>query len=174
MNHKLSHRLSHQLSHPVFRRVFHLLALVILVGSLALTAPALTAQAQITNKNVKKRIALMLSAQDAVAILGDMMAGRMVFNAAKARAARRLLVQTSGRISRRFRTPHQDPLSNARPEIWSYWTDFSAQAEISEQAARQLSVFSLNGLRRSLPNLLHSCLSCHQRFRVEPNEFITH
>ncbi|WIY26618.1 c-type cytochrome [Parasedimentitalea psychrophila] len=166
MNHKLSHRISH--------RVFHLLALVILVGSLGLTAPALTAQAPITNKNVKKRIALMLSAQDAVAILGDMMAGRMVFNAAKARAARRVLVQTSSRISRRFRTPHQDPQSHARPEIWTYWDDFSARAEISEQAARQLSVSSLNGLRHSLPNLLHSCLSCHQRFRVEPNEFITH
>lgn len=162
----------------VSHRLFHFATAAILALTLALTlalaAPAVTAQEQITNKGVKKRVAQMLSAQDAVTTLIDMMAGRMTFNANNARAARRVLTQTSGRISRFFKKPHQDPLSNARPEIWTYWDDFRARADTSEQAARQLNVNSLNGLRRTLPNVLHSCLSCHDRFRVKPNEFITH
>ena len=158
----------------MIHRFFHLTTLVILALTLALTAPDLTAQEQITNKGVKKRVALMLSAQDAVTTLIDMMAGRMAFNANNARAARRILTQTSSRISRRFKKPHQDPLSNARLEIWTYWDDFNTRANTAEQAARQLNVYSLNGLRRTLPNVLHSCISCHERFRVKPNEFITH
>ena len=158
------------MNHPLFR----LSMLVILAVTFALTVPALKAQEKITNKGVKKRIALMLSAQDAVTTLTDMMAGRMVFHAGQARSARRVLIQTSSSTSRRFKKPHQDPLSNARPEIWTYWEDFRTHAEISEQAAKQLNTSSLSGLHRTLPNVLHSCLSCHERFRVEPNEFVTH
>ena len=149
-------------------------ALALLAVTLSLTVPSLKAQEKITNKGVKKRVALMLSAQDAATTLTDMMAGRMAFHAGKARAARRVLIQTSSSTSRRFKKPHQDPQSNARPEIWTYWTDFSSHAEVSKQAAKQLNVYSLNGLHRTLPNVLHSCLSCHERFRIEPNEFITH
>jgi len=158
----------------VSHRFFQLATAAIVALTLALTAPAVTAQEQITNKDVKKRVAQMLSAQDAVTTLIDMMAGRMAFNANNARAARRVLTQTSGRISRLFKKPHQDPLSNARPEIWTYWSEFRTRADISEQAIKRLNVRSLNGLRRTLPNVLHNCLSCHEQFRVEPNEFITH
>jgi len=146
----------------------------VLAVTLALGTPGFTAQDQITNKGVKKRVALMFTAQGAVATLTDMMAGRVTFQADKARAARRALIQTSSKTVRRFKKPHFDPLSNARPEVWTHWNDFKAQADASEEAARDLSVYSLNGLRRTLPNMLQTCLSCHDRYRAEPNEFITH
>ena len=158
------------MNNPLFR----LPALALLAVTFALTVPALTAQEKITNKGVKKRVALMLSAQGAVTTLTEMMAGRMVFDAGQARAARRILVQTSSSTSRRFRKPHQDPLSNARPEIWTYWEEFSTHADNAEQAAKQLNTYSLSGLQRTLPNVLHNCLSCHERFRETPNEFVTH
>ncbi len=155
-------------------RIFQLPALAVLTVMLALGTPGFTAQDQITNKGVKKRVALMFTAQGAMATLTDMMAGRVAFQADKARAARRTLIRTNGNIVRRFRKPHADPLSNARPEVWTYWTDFKAQADASQEAARQLNVYSLNGLRRTLPNMLQTCLSCHDRYRAKPNEFITH
>lgn len=155
-------------------RIFHLPALVVLAVVLALGTPGFSEQDQITNKGVKKRVVLMYTAQGAIATLADMMAGRMAFQSDKARDARRILIRTSDNIVKRFRKQHADPLSNARPEIWTYWTDFKIRAKISEKAARELSVYSLNGLRRTLPNLLQSCLSCHDIYRAEPNEFITH
>ena len=153
---------------------FRLPVLVLLAVILTLTTLPLKAQETITNKGVKKRVALMLSAQDAMTTLTGMMAGRIVFQAGKARAARRVLIQTSSNTSRRFKKPHQDPLSNARPEIWTYWADFSAHADTAERAAKQLNPYSLSGLQRTLPNVLHSCLGCHERFREKPNEFVTH
>lgn len=158
------------MKHHVFKHP----ALILLAVALAFATPNLTAQAQITNKSVKKRVAQMLTAQSAVAILADMMAGRVAFRIGKAQSARRTLIQTSRSITKEFRKPHQDPLSNARPEIWAYWSDFSARADASEEAARLLNVYSLNGLRRTLPNMLQSCLSCHDSYRAEPNEFTTH
>ncbi|PCJ06457.1 MAG: cytochrome C [Rhodobacteraceae bacterium] len=155
-------------------QIFRLPVLVILAMTLAFSTLGLTAQEQITNKDVKKRVALMLTAQAAMETLTDMMAGQVMFQANQARSARRTLIQTSDDIAKRFKTPHFDPLSNARPEIWTYWADFKARAASSEAAARQLNVYSLNGLRRSLPSVLQSCLSCHDSYRAEPNEFITH
>lgn len=154
--------------------LYRLPVLFLLVMTLALSTPHLMAQEQITNKGVKKRVALMLTAQASVATLTDMMAGRVVFHPARARAARRTLMQTSRNIIKRFKKPHSDPLSNARPEIWTYWSDFKAKAEVADDAARQLNVNSLAGLRRTLPNVLQSCLSCHDSYWVEPNEFTTH
>ena len=154
--------------------LFRLPLLVLLVMTLALATPRLTAQEQITNKGVKKRVALMFTAQAAAATLTDMMAGRVMFHSVRARSARRTLMQTSRSIVKRFKRSHSDPLSNARPEIWTYWSDFKANAEVSEDAARRLNVKSLAGLRRTLPNLLQSCLSCHDSYRTEPNEFKTH
>ncbi|OUS38643.1 cytochrome C [Rhodobacterales bacterium 56_14_T64] len=156
------------------QRMFLLPALVVLAVTLALGTPGFTGQDQITDKGVKKRVALMFTAQGAVTTLTDMMAGRVAFQAGMARAAQRTLIRSSSKTVRHFRKPHFDPLSNARPEVWTHWTDFKARADASEQAAKQLNVYSLNGLRRTLPSMLQTCLSCHDRYRAKPNEFVTH
>ena len=156
------------------RRFLHLPLFALLAISLVFATPGLSSQEQITNKGVKKRVALMLTSQAAIATLSDMMAGRVAFQADKARAARRSLIRTNSSIARRFKKSHQDPLSNARPEIWTYWSDFKIQADLAEDAARQLNANNIGGLRRTLPNMLQSCLSCHDSYRTEPNEFITH
>jgi len=155
-------------------RFFQIPAFVILALTLALATPGRTAQDQITDKHVKKRVAQMLMAQAAVATLTDMMAGRVMFQSRRARSARRTLIQTSRTFAKRFKKPHFDPRSHARPEIWTYWRDFKAHAKSSHDAAKQLNISTLGGLRRTLPNVLQTCLSCHDSYRTQPNEFITH
>lgn len=153
-------------------RILQLCACGLLV--MALATSEIGAQEYADNKHVNKRIAMMMRAQEAVATLADMMAGRIAFRAGKAQSARRVLIQTSRSISKQFKTPHQDPASNARPEIWMFWSDFDARADSALASARQLNVYSLNGLRRSLPHVMQNCLGCHDRYRTEPREFTTH
>jgi len=126
------------------------------------------------SKHVTQRIALMTAQKAAMDELTSMMAGRSYFDQAKARAARRQLVKSTGSIRKHFRKPQLDPRSNARPLIWHAWDDFKNRAETAEMAARALNTRSLPGLRRTLPGLMQSCISCHETFRNTPNSFVTH
>lgn len=154
------------------RWVFALL--VIAMATLGPWATDLAAQAPISDRHVKKRVTLMNTNKAALAILSDMMAGRIVFDSAKARDARKALIQSTKSIPKRFRKARMDPNSHAKPAIWTHWDDFTFRAEAAEDAARQLNTRSLAGLRRTLPNMMQACLSCHQTYRRSPNEFITH
>lgn len=110
-------------------------ALLVLI--LALVGAQLDAAAPITDKHVKRRVELMTSQKAAITTLADMMAGRMVFNAAKARAARRSLIKSTGDIRKRFKKPRMEPHSHARPLIWQQWEDFETRAERAEDAVRR-------------------------------------
>lgn len=147
-------------------------ALLVLI--LALVGAQLDAAAPITDKHVKKRVELMTGQKAAITTLADMMAGRMVFNAAKARSARRSLIKSTGDIRKRFKKPRMDPNSHARPLVWQQWEDFETRAARAEDAAKQISAYTLNGLLRTVPNMVQACLSCHETYRDTPNDFITH
>ncbi len=147
-------------------------ALLILI--FALIGAQLDAAAPIGDKHVKRRVELMATQKAALTTLVDMMAGRTVFNAAKARTARRTLVKSTGTIRKRFKKPRMDPNSHARPLIWQQWDDFENRAEDARDAAKQLSTHTLNGLLRTVPNMVQACLSCHETYRITPNDFITH
>ncbi len=125
---------------------------------------------QVTNPGVQERMMAMNVNNAALAVLGDMMGGRATFDRARARNARRSLIATTGRIPALFRKAHSDPLSNARPNIWSNWGDFKGRARSAQQAARRLDTNSLPRLRKTLPNLVQACLSCHSTYRKTGNQ----
>jgi cytochrome c556 len=126
------------------------------------------------SRHVTDRIALMSSQKAAMDDLTSMMAGRSAFDLERARTARRQLVKSTGSIRKHFKKPRLDPRSNARPLIWQAWTDFETRAETAAAAAKALNARSLPGLRRTLPSLMQSCLSCHETYRSTPNTFVTH
>ncbi|WP_411351645.1 c-type cytochrome [Leisingera aquaemixtae] len=151
-------------------------ALVVVIIALAIgsTAPVTARDNSSTSKHVAKRIALMTSQKAAMDMLTGMAAGRSTFDRSQARAARKQLIRSTGSIRKHFRKPHLDPRSNARPLIWHAWKDFKARADTAEAAAKDLNTGSLSGLRRTLPGLMQSCLSCHETYRSTPNSFTTH
>jgi len=130
-----------------------------------LVASATLAQDSVVNRGVKKRMATMNSAKTATGILTNMMSGRVMFDASQARAARKILLRAVRDIPARFRRPHEDPLSHARPLIWMQWDDFRVRAKTARRAARDLNANSLNGLRKTLPGMIVACLACHKTFR---------
>lgn len=145
-----------------------------LVLTLGIFGVGLQASGQITDKHVKDRVTLMTSQKAALTLLSDMVAGRTVFDAPRAKAARRTLIGTTGRIAKRFKKQRRDPNSHARTEIWQHWDDFEHRAETARQSAKQINSKSLSGLRRTVPAMMQACFSCHQTYRSTPNAFVTH
>ncbi|OED46790.1 c-type cytochrome [Leisingera sp. S232] len=147
--------------------------LAILVALAVGTTAPVTADSGLS-KQVTRRITLMTTQKAAMDVLTSMMAGRTAFDRDTAQTARRQLIKTTGSIRKRFKKHRMDPRTNARPQIWTAWDDFKARAETTRAAARDLNTWSLPGLRRTLPSLMQSCLSCHKTYRRAPNSFITH
>ncbi len=151
------------------------LALILgLVLTLMISAPATTGTPHIADKHIQKRIALMNSQKNALTALTDMSAGRIPLDRQNARKTRRFLIATTASIPKRFRKRRFDPNAHARPEIWTNWKDFELRAKRAEAAAKGLKTRSLDGLRRTLPDLIQACHSCHETYRAHVNEFITH
>lgn len=155
-------------------RLFKPLACLTLLAALAAGPSAPVTAGDGLSKHVTRRMALMTSQKAAMDVLTAMMAGRSMFDKDRARSARRQLIKSTSSIRKHFRKHRMDPRSNARPQIWNAWDDFKARADTAETAARNLNTRSLPALRRTLPGLMQSCLSCHDTYRSTPNSFTTH
>lgn len=155
-------------------RLLKPLACLALLAALAAGPSAPVTADSGLSKHVTRRIALMTGQKAAMDVLTGMMAGRVIFDRDKARSARRQLIKSTGSIRKHFKKPQLDPRSNARPLIWHAWDDFKTRAETAQAAARNLNTRSLPALRRTLPGLMQSCLSCHETYRSTPNTFTTH
>ncbi len=119
----------------------------------------------VTNRAVAKRMNAMARADAAIQALGDMMGGRRLYNEHQAREVRKILIGTMEDIPSLFRRPQTDPLSRARPLIWTHKGDFRDRARAAERAARQLDVDRYEDIRRTLPRLVEACLDCHRIYR---------
>ncbi|TNJ41391.1 cytochrome c [Phaeobacter sp. B1627] len=144
------------------------------VLALVIGAPATTGTPHIADKYIQKRMALMNSQRVALTALTDMSAGRIPMDSRSARQTRRFLIATTASIPKRFRKRRFDPNSHARPDIWTNWKDFELRAKRAEAAAKGLKTRSLDSLRRTLPDLIQACHSCHGSYRAHVNEFTTH
>lgn len=145
-----------------------------LVFLVLLSTQIYAGSAVIHDRHIKERRSLMQGQKAALTTLSDMIAGRSLFDARLAKAARRSLIAASGKIPKRFRKERLEVNSHARAEIWSQWRDFEQRAETARLAAKQIDSRSLTGLRRSLPTMMQACQSCHQTYRRTPNRAITH
>lgn len=121
----------------------------------------------IRDQAVLDRQETMRTAKDALTVLSDMSALRMTFDRIAARDARHRLRQTVSDIPARFEHPHMDAHTRARRAIWQNREDFNRKAEQAQRAARRIRTNSLKALRRSLPDMVGTCLSCHNTYRED-------
>lgn len=130
-----------------------------------------TARQSNLDTELMRRMNTMIAARAALSVLGKMARGRVVFNRGHAKAARHDLIAALRTIPRRFRKPHTNTgkgtsITQARPEIWTRWDEFSIRAASAKRAARAIRVNSLPALQSTLPRLLRTCLDCHRVFRT--------
>lgn len=140
--------------------------LTTLAATLFLATPTL-AHDGAKDPDVMARMQGMKSIAGAMKTLGGMAKGQTPLHQAKARMARDTIVTHSGKITTLFESPATDPKSEAKPEIWDNWADFSAKADTLTVAAKAMDFKDTAALQDSMRAVGSTCGSCHKTYRIE-------
>lgn len=119
---------------------------------------------------VKERMDLMDGQKDAMKIIGDMAKGKAPFDAAKAAEAARDIETTSKQIHELFPEGSDGHPSDAKPEIWTNWEEFTSDAEELQAAAKALAAALDAGdpaWKGNFQTVTDACKACHKSFRAE-------
>lgn len=132
-----------------------------------LAAGAAYAQEDPTDPNAIARADLMKLVGMNVGILGGMASGKDPHDAAKAEGAKAALIDAAARIETDFAEQGgADPVSEAKPEIWSNWDDFLVKAKALGDAAAAVDVSSAETIGAGMGAIGGTCKDCHSTYRV--------
>ncbi|MFN4129652.1 MAG: c-type cytochrome [Paracoccaceae bacterium] len=137
-----------------------------LIAGLMLVASVAVAKEGVQDPTVKARMDLMSGIGMNVKVLGDMATDKEPFDAAAALAAQEALVAASANIAEKFEPQATDPVSEAKPEIWTNWEDFVTKAGALNAAATVLDPASLDGVKAGMGAIGGSCRGCHTTYRM--------
>ena len=138
----------------------------IVIGAVLMSGAAF-AKGERTDPNAKARSDLMRVVGKNTGILGDMAGGKAAYDAAAAEAAKAALVEAAGQIETAFKDQGAaDPASEAKPEIWTNWEGFLADAKMLGDAAGAMDVSSAETIGAGMGALGGACKDCHTDFRV--------
>ena len=122
---------------------------------------------------VKERMDLMDTQKDAMKVLGGMAKGQVPFDAAKAAEAAHEIENTAAKIPDLFPEGTGGHPSEAKPEVWTQWEEFTADAEALTKAATALKV-ALEGdapeWQAKFKGVVDACKTCHKTFRAEKKD----
>jgi len=138
-----------------------------LILGLALTAGVAIAKEGVQDPTVKARMDLMGINGMNTKVLGDMAGEKAPFDAAAAEAAKTALVAAATQIPAAFETEADDPVSEARPDIWMNMEGFVEKAKGLETAAGAMDVSSLESVQAGMGAIGEACKACHSDFRAK-------
>lgn len=119
-----------------------------------------------TDPNVIARQDLMKTIGGATKTLGEMAGGKTAYDAAAAEAAKAALIAAAADIGAKFTPTSTDPVTEAKPEIWTNWEGFLAKAKALEDAATAMDTGSAETIGAGMAGVGGSCKGCHTDFRV--------
>lgn len=134
-------------------------------ASLALMA-GLACAAEVSNPEVKARIALMQAFKGQMKVLSEAAEGKAPFDAAALAAAIAGLQDGVKRIGPAFRAQADDPASEALPEIWANPAEFRQKTNRLGKAVGALDAGSPGALGDTLAPVMAACKDCHGRFKL--------
>lgn len=142
------------------------LALVTFTVVFALASMA-WAHSGVKNAAVKARMDAMSAIGAQTKIIGEMAKGNTVFDADRARAAALEIARHAAETPALFEEAADDPKSEAKPEIWADFGDFTIKAENMERIARGFSKTIADGddLPSVMKALAASCKDCPGTYR---------
>lgn len=150
------------------RRLLSSIGLVMALTLLAF-APLAVAHEKATGV-VKERMDLMDSQKDAMKVIGNMVKGKTPLDAPKAAEAARDIETTAQKIHGLFPEGSTGHPSDAKPEIWTNWDEFTGDADKLHAAAKTLA----DALEAGSPDwkgdfktVIDACKRCHKSFRAE-------
>ena len=120
---------------------------------------------------VQERMDLMDSQKEAMKVIGAMAKGTAPFDAAKAAEAAGKIETTAKKIPELFPEGTGGHPSEAKPEVWTKWDEFTDDAEGLETAAKDL-VMALEApdapeWKAKFKGVIDACKTCHKTFRME-------
>jgi cytochrome c556 len=119
---------------------------------------------------VKERMDLMDVQKDAMKVIGLMAKGERPFDAAEAAKAASEIETTAKQIPELFPEGTTGHPSEAKPEIWTKWDEFTSDADALAVAAQDL-VTALEGnapdWKAKFKGVIDACKACHKTFRIE-------
>lgn len=119
---------------------------------------------------VKERMDLMDRQKDDMKIIGGMAKGKTKFDPAKAAEAARDIETTAAKIPELFPEGTHGGHSEAKPEIWTQWDDFTGNAEALQARAKALAAALEAGApdwKANFQKVTDACKTCHKSFRTE-------
>ena len=139
----------------------------IAAGVILATATAALAHQGVQNPAVKARMDGMSAIAENLKTLGMMARGATEFDAEAARAAAAAIATRAADVPGLFEANETDPMSEAKPAIWTNFEDFSAKASELENVAVGLStsITTPEDLGPAMGSLGASCKSCHSIYR---------
>jgi cytochrome c556 len=135
--------------------------------TLALGAGAAFAKEGVKDPTVKARMELMGTVGASTKVLGDMAGGKSAYDASAAAAAKAALVAAAAAAPAAFAIEADDPVSEARPDIWMNMEAFIEKAKGLEAAAGAINVSSVEGIQAGMGAIGGSCKACHSDFRAK-------
>lgn len=148
------------------------LTVCMLAGVLALSALAASAHEGATGL-VKERMDSMSAIAESMKALGGMVKSGEV-DGAQAVALGARVAEEARKVPDLFAQEELQPMSEARPEIWQDFADFTAKAEAMSAAAATLAAQAPATLDRAtlgkaLGDIGATCKACHEVYRVKKN-----
>jgi cytochrome c556 len=138
-----------------------------LIVAIALTGGVAIAKEGVQDPTVKARMDLMGVIGKNTKVLGDMANGSATFDASAAAAAKAALIAAAAEIPAKFETEADDPVAEARPDIWMNWDGFVARATQMQTAVDAVDVATLAGIQAGMGAIGGSCRDCHTDFRAK-------
>lgn len=136
----------------------------ILVGAI-LVAGAAFAKEGVQDPTVKARMELMGTIAANTKILGGMAGGEATFNAEAAATAKANIAAAAAKIPAAFEPQATDPVSDAKPDVWTNWADFVAKSETLLAQAEALDTASLEGVQAGMGGIGGACKACHSTYK---------
>ena len=134
--------------------------------SLLLFAGAAVAHQGVKDPQVQARMDAMSDIAAATKVLGEMARGTRTFDAETAQRAAVSIAEQSARVPDLFRIAATDPMSEALPEIWENFEDFTERTRAMEEAARRAVTLQTEAdLTAALASIGETCKSCHKLYR---------
>lgn len=139
------------------------------VLAITLSASVVLAHGGVKNPAVMARMDGMSAIADGMKALGAMAKGAVAFDAGAADAAVATIADHAARIPALFEAEESDPKSEAKPEIWADFGDFTDKAGALTDVANGLSgaIRSQGDLGPAMKQLGAACKSCHADYRIK-------
>jgi len=139
--------------------------LIILI-SLTISSVAF-AHSGVKDKNVKERMMVMKEMAGNTKIIGQMLKGKTSFDSNQVKLALERLSALSLETPKVFTINATDPKSEATPNIWDEFDEFTKLSKDLAETSIVLanSVENPEDLRPALKRISSGCKACHSRYR---------